>query len=81
MHKPFALIALSASLLLLVACDRTPPEPPTPIANQPVPAESGATAASAAPSSVPSAESVFPSASASPVEPVLRETDGTRKPA
>jgi hypothetical protein len=81
MYKPFTVIALSTCLLWLTACDKTPTAQPTPIVNQPVPAESGATAGSGANTSVPPAESVFPPANAAQAEPVLKETDGTRKPA
>lgn len=82
MKKPLAAIALSACLMSLAACDRTPPAvPPTPIADTPVPNEAGATANSGADVSVPPAASVFPPASATPMDPETTETDGTRKPA
>lgn len=82
MNKPLAAIALSACLLALAACDRTPPAvPPTPIADTPAPAESGAVAGSEIDVPVPSAASVFPSESVTPTPLAATETDGTRKPA
>ena len=80
MHKPLTMIALSTCLLLLTACDKTPTAQPTPIVNQPVPAEAGASAGADVNTSVPPAASVFPPANSVQAEPVEKETDGTRKP-
>lgn len=80
MNTPLNLIALCASVVLLTACDKTAPAPPTPMLSQPVAAESGATANSEVNTSVPSAESVLPPANAATADPALGETDGTRKP-
>lgn len=80
MKTPMTLIALSACLMLLAACEKTTPAPPTPMLTQPVAAEPGATTDVAAQPSVPSAASVLPPLNADPVDPALGETDGTRKP-
>ncbi|MDO8904085.1 hypothetical protein [Hydrogenophaga sp.] len=80
MKKPFIWIVLSTGLLLLAACDKTPPAHPTPIANQPLPAESDPLAGAVANPGVPSASTIFPPASATLADPMANETDGTRKP-
>jgi hypothetical protein len=80
MRHPAAMVALSACLLALAACDKVPPTLPTPIVNQSVPAEAGATATTGANTSVPSAASVFPPAATAEVAPVLKPTDGVRHP-
>ncbi|UCU93182.1 hypothetical protein [Hydrogenophaga taeniospiralis] len=80
MNTPLNLIALCASVVLLTACDKTAPAPPTPMLSQPVAAEPGATASSEVNTSVPSAESVLPPANAASADPALGATDGTRKP-
>jgi hypothetical protein len=71
MQTPFAVIALCASMLSLGACDKTPTTPPAPSVGQPSPTESPVTAGSAADPSVPSAESVFPRATATRADPTL----------
>ena len=60
MNTPFALIAICACALSLAACDKTPTTPPTPMMSNPVPTEPAAP--TVADPSLPSAESVFPSA-------------------
>lgn len=81
MPTPFALIALCASAMCLVACDQTTPPPAMPMVEQPKPTESAATTAPAPNTSVPSAASVFPPAKADKTDPALGKPDGTRKPA
>lgn len=68
MHPPTAWIALSACVLCLGACEKTPTTPPTPVVNAPAPTDARATAGSAADPSVPSAESVFPPTSVTKVD-------------
>jgi len=82
MNKSLAAMVLGVCLLTLAACDRTPPAvPPTPIADTPVPAETGATGGTAAEVPVPPAAAIFPPATTTPTDPAATETDGTRKPA
>lgn len=66
MNTALALIVLSAGVLGLGACDKTPSSPPLPTVNQPVATQTGTRAGSVAESSVPPAASVFPSANAPP---------------
>ena len=80
MNTPLTLIALSACVVLLGACDKTTPAPPTQMLSQPVAAESAATARSEANTSVPSAAAVLLPANDAQADPALGTTDGTRKP-
>lgn len=82
MNTPSALIALSACVMLLSACDKTPIKPPTPTLSTPLPSTSGgATTGTPTDPSLPSASSVFPPGTAPKADPTLGPTDGTRKPA
>lgn len=81
MRTPFALIAVFASVLWLGACDKTPTTPPKPIADMPLPAESGARAGPVGDPSVPSTESVFPPTNANTAKPTVALSDGERNPA
>lgn len=80
MNTPLTLIALCASVMLLVACDKTTPAPPTPMLTQPLEAKTSATTDAVVQPSVPSAGTVLPPVNAGPADPALGETDGTRKP-
>jgi hypothetical protein len=64
MHTPLAVIALSACLTFLGACNKTPVASATPMVDTPVATGSGTTAGYDANTSVPTAESVFAPASA-----------------
>ena len=69
------LIALGTCLLALGACDQKPtgPRTPTPTVLQPALTEAAATAGPVASPSVPSAESVFPPASAAAAAAPMQE--------
>lgn len=81
MNTPQTLIAICACALSLGACDKTPttpPSAPTPMVNNPVPIEPAAP--TVADPSLPSAESVFPTATPTHADPTPGRPDGTRKP-
>lgn len=81
MNTYVASIALCACVLGLSACDRTPTAPPTAMVEKPVPTESVARVGPATDPSLPSAQSVFPPASAATADPTPGRPDGTRNPA
>jgi hypothetical protein len=81
MSTPIALIALGACVILLGACDKTPPPLPAPITGLSAPADTGAAAATVTLPVVPSAASVFPPTGSPSADPAAGNTDGTRKPA
>jgi hypothetical protein len=77
MNTSLAWSVLSACVLGLVACDKTPSSPPMPTVSQPVATPSGATPGSVAESSVPLAASVFPSANAPKSEETASRSNST----
>ena len=80
MNTPSVLIAFSACVMSLSACDKTPINPPTPALSMPLPNTSSATAGTPTDPSLPSASSVFPPGTATKADPTIGPTDGTRKP-
>lgn len=82
MNLPSALIALSACVMFVSACDKTPIKPPTPALSMPLPSTTGgATAGLPTDPSLPSASSVFPPGNTSKADPAPGQNDGTRRPA
>lgn len=77
MKTPLSLIALSAGVLWLSACDKTPATPPKPIVDAPAATEYGATAGSVADPSVPPAASVLTPANAASANPTAARTNST----
>jgi len=70
MRMAFATIAICAGALALVACDKTPTQPPAPKVES-AQIESGASTGPAGDTSVPSADSVLSPANATKADPTL----------